>query len=413
MKKKFSFILLVMKSIYLDWAATAPPDPEIIHKSAQVAIDYYGNPSSLHRQGVSALYLLEEARVILGQIMDCEKQELIFTSGATEANNMIVNSLLKRMSAFSKTAQKPGIVISGLEHASLWKPVQFLKKLGFQISVVNPQENGIVKAEKIYNALHKNTVLVILMLLNNEIGAIQRIKQAVNLVRDFSENNGRRILFHTDAVQALGKIPLSLKSLGVDSACFSAHKLGGPRGAGALYVKKDTILDFLYKGGSQEAERRPGTENLAAIYGFAQVLKKIAEQISSNLVQANELMDRFIKDLLKCPGISLVPENRYEQNQAQFSPFILNITIPPIPGELLVRVLDDYGICVSTGSACYSIKKKRTRVLTGMGLSEEKANSAIRISIGPDTKEEDLEFFVSILKRVIPQLKKGSAFNKS
>jgi cysteine desulfurase len=391
-----------MSLIYLDWAATAPPDPEIQEQTLRVSRTLFANPSAVHGAGREAEKLLADSRQRMAKVLGCQAKEVVFTSGGTESNNMVLFSLLHKK-------RDRRIVISGIEHPSLYQPALTLKRLGFEVALVPAAASGRIDPNRLLSALDERTALVAVMLVNNETGSIQPLVEISEALRDFQSRSGKKILFHTDAVQGLGKIPFQPDLLGVDSAAFSAHKIGGPRGVGALYVRAGRIQEFLYSGGGQESGLRPGTENLPGIYGFVLAAEKTCPQVVENHRRAEAAMRSFIEELKSLPEVILTNGERLEEGAAYFSPYILNFSVPPLPGEMLVRVCEEEGFLVSTGSACSSKKKDRFRVLENMGLSQETAFSALRLSIGPGVTGPQLKRLAAALKRRIPELMKISA----
>jgi len=388
-----------MSFIYLDWAATAPPDQGILEAVQEVAVDCYGNPSSIHKAGRNAEKRLIQAREVMAAVLGCGSGEIIFTSGGTEANNMALFSLLKK-------SRGKKIIISGIEHPSLFEPARILEQLGYKVDYVPAAASGFIDPSHIASRLDNHTALVALMLVNNETGAIQQVAETAAAIRSFSRGTDRKVLLHTDAVQALGKIPLNLRELNVDSASFSAHKIGGPRGVGALFIRKGSYSDFLYCGGGQERGLRPGTENLPGICGMALAAEKSKEKLESEYDKTRKMMDFLVKGLADMKGACIIPESRITLDPALFSPYILNVSFPPIPGEVLVRVLGDKGIMISTGSACSSKKKERFRIAENMAVPKERALAAVRISLGRDTVPAQMEALLSTLKKEVPLLLK-------
>ncbi|MBA7710807.1 Cysteine desulfurase NifS [subsurface metagenome] len=245
-----------------------------------------------------------------------------------------------------------------------------------------------------------------LMLVNNETGAVQPITEVAESLSSYRSKTGRRIYLHSDAVQGFGKIPFNPVEAGVDSASFSAHKIGGPRGVGALYVRRGISYDFLYSGGGQERGRRPGTENSAGIFGFALAGEKTVQNLKTELETATRRMKTLISGLQDIEGAVLIPQSRAEGGDFRFSPYILSVAFAPVPGEVLTRVMEEEGFLISTGAACSSKKKNRFRIMENMGISKDLAISAIRISQGRDTRLEDLERFTAVLRQKIPELRK-------
>jgi len=390
---------------YLDWAATAPPDNTTLQLVAETATRFYGNPSSIHSMGREASRQLKRARKTLAICAGCSSEEFFFTSGGSESNNIVITSVLNAKK--SRSSGVPEIIISGIEHDSVYSPAVNLAEWGVAVRVLEASANGIIDPARAEKELNPSTRLISLMLVSNETGALQPVEQVAEIVKSYSEKLGRRILVHTDAVQAFGKIPLNLSDLGVDAASLSAHKLRGPRGTGALYLRRGTAMVPLYRGGRQESGLRPGTENLPGIVGFNYAAKSSIEHIEANFKRAETLMSRLISELRIIEGINSIPAERMTAGgEGQFSPYILKITVPPVPGEVLVRVLGEQGILLSTGSACSSRKKDRNRVLENMGVSGRDASSSVRISIGPSTTEDELDRLVETLKKQIPRLRR-------
>ncbi len=391
--------------IYLDWAATALPDSATLNLVDETAKRFYGNPSSIHSMGREANRQLERARKDLAVSVSCSPGEIFFTSGGSESNNIVVTSVLNFQK--SRTSGTPEIVISGIEHDSVYSPARYLAEWGITARIIEASETGFIDPTRIEKALNPSTRLVSLMYVNNETGTIQPVADVVEIVRSHSKRIGRPVLLHTDAVQAFGKIPLHLSELGVEAASLSAHKLRGPRGVGALYLRRGTSVAPLYRGGGQETGIRPGTENLPGIMGFSHAAKMNVGHIEKNSARAEALMNHLIVELRGIEGVKSIPAVRMAGVGAEsFSPYILKITVPPIPGEVIVRVLGEQGIILSTGSACSSRKKDRSRVLTNMGISPRDASSAVRISIGPTTSEDELNHLIEVMKKEIPRLLK-------
>jgi cysteine desulfurase len=377
--------------IYLDWAATTPPTAPILKEMEHCAAEYYGNPSSLHAEGRKAAAKREEYRSRCAAVLGCDTPQIVFTSGGTESNNMITSSLYSRR-------DRGRIIVSGIEHPAVWNPVQTLARQGWEIKVINPSQGGLIRPEKLAKLITEETKMVLIMGLHNESGVIQPLAELVKTVREAGTK--RPIHFHSDLVQAAGKIPLNLKELDLDSASFSAHKLQGPRGSGLLYVKK--ALGGLYEGGGQEGGLRPGTENLAGIAGMTLAFEKSREDLEKEGA-ARERMLRLMEGIREIPGALLLPEGRYE-NATNFSSRILSCAFPPLPGEVLVRVMDEAGFCISTGSACSSNRKSRTRALEAMGVSAKTAFSSIRISQGPDTTDDEIDALLDALREQSAQV---------
>jgi len=377
--------------IYLDWAATTPPYQEAIDAMADTMKNFFGNPSSAHTPGQKAQKLLRKSREQCASLLGCKSDQILFTSGGTESNNMIIYSLIK-------AREKGEIVFCGMEHPAAALPVQNMAKLGAKIKQINPDQAGMIQPKKLAKAINEKTRMVVIMLLNNETGVIQPLEELVAVVRSAEKEYGRTIHFHSDMVQALGKIPISLDRYDVDSASFSAHKFGGPRGTGILYLKRER--DFLFLGGGQERGMRPGTENLAAIVSMTTALELSLKEDHGRI---KKLMDSLIEGIGAIPSANLLPPERIFRRE-DFCDFILSLSFPPVPGEVLARVLNEKGFAISTGSACSSNKKSKTAALTVMGFDKRITFSSVRVSIGRNTTKEEINDFIETLNKTVKEL---------
>jgi len=385
-----------MNEIYLDWAATAPVDPEVLDRMTDVSLSLYGNPSSPHSAGRAARKYIEESRRIAADLLDSSPDRIVFTSGGSESSALPLLSLLRKK-------RRGRIVISAIEHAAVWETISLFSELGYDVIEVKPDRSGIVGPEQIAKALSPDTAAVAVMAVNNETGAIQPVSEIGRLIRDYEKKERGSILFHCDMVQALGKIPIEVEKWHVDTAAFSAHKLGGPRGIGVLYHRRD--LPVLIFGGGQEDGIRPGTENTAGIAGFCLSMQKHLSNLHNEYNRAVELSSRLITAILETDGCRLIPESRPEMED-KFSPYIVSFSVSPVPGEVFTRVLDDRSILVGSGSACSSNRqKKHARVLHAMGVNDEVARGAVRISIGYTTTMSDIETFIQIMREELKTLR--------
>lgn len=380
---------------YFDWAASTPPDTCLIQKALLESFDFFANPSSLHSCGKAAFQRLSKARADCAKVLGCLPQTLYFCSGGTEADQIPLLSLLEKQNRGS-------IIISDIEHPAVKNQAMVLKKHGFEVIFARPNKEGIVEPCDILQKLKKDTLLVAVMLVNNETGAVQPIKQISTLLED-QYKNARKPLLHIDCVQALGKIPFDFLSLGADSAAFCAHKIMGPRGIGLLYCKKQ--LNSFLKGGGQEGGLRSGTQNLFGAVCLSYVMQKYAITKQNPLAFEQYKKQRqntqfFIRGLLELkknnkPICKIVPQARGTQNSSvdyndNYSPYIVQASFERIPGQVMLRALDEKGFCISTGSACSSSKNSRP-VLQAMGVPPDVLQNAVRFSFGYTTTQDDIK----------------------
>lgn len=369
---------------YFDNAATTAISESSLGAYTKVVQHYRGNPSSLHQEGREAKALLEEIRQDIASQLGVGAETLTFTGGATEANAIILNSLIWK-------ERKGQVILSGIEHPSVSEYARLLKQLGWKI-VILPAPKGFVQKEDLQKALTADTRLVSVMLVNNVVGSVQNIAALVEVVRSFEkEHNNRKIHFHTDATQALGKIGFDLRSLGVDSASFSAHKLHGPRGVGLLY-NTNAGIESLSRGGDQEKGLRAGTENLGGIAAMHQAIKDAYLHLQSNYDQVMSLNAYLREHLAFLPILS---------PQKDCSPYILNVAHPSLPSEVFTRMLFDQGFCVSSGSACSNNAKQKSQgVLSSMLFSPQLAKNSIRISLSKETTLLEVQALVGAITQL-------------
>ena len=373
--------------LYFDNAATTAMSKQALDTYVSVATNYRGNPSALHKEGLQAKTLLQEKRESIAKLLGVSAANLIFTSGATEANALVLNNLIW-------SPQSGHAILTNIEHPSVKEYGRLLRQLGWTITYLNAP-HGFIRIEDLQEALTEKTRLVSCMLVNNVVGSIQNIGSLVSLVRDYQKKTNRKIHFHTDAVQALGKISFSLTELGVDSASFSAHKFKGPQGVGMLY-NTNPGLQPLSRGGHQENGLRPGTENLAGIAAMDSALEEAFAHFEENS-QRVEKINRFLRSELSFLPI-LSPSE-------QTSPYILTFSVAPFPSEVFTRMLYDRGFCVSSGSACSNnAKQKGEGVLTSMLFSSEEVKSSLRLSFGYDTTFAEAESLSSAIKTIYREL---------
>ncbi|MFA4989528.1 MAG: cysteine desulfurase NifS [Candidatus Omnitrophota bacterium] len=378
-----------MKKVYLDYAATAPCDPEVVRAMEPYFFEKSGNASSLHAYGQEAKKALEDSRAATAEFLGAKPEEVIFTSGGTESNNNVIFGVADALADKGKH-----IITSAIEHHAIIEPCKVLEKKGFQVTYVGVDKDGMVSCDEIKKAITARTILISIMHANNEIGTIQPIASIGKIARE------KGIYFHTDAVQTVGHIPVNINELNVDLLSLSGHKFYGPKGVGALYIRKGTrISRFLY-GGDQEKDRRASTHNVSAIVGLAKAVELCARD-----------MDREAKALvaLRAKLIQGIPEKisdvRLNGHPRQRLPNNVNFSIKYIEGESILLSLDMLGIAVSTGSACTSSSLEPSHVLLAIGLDHATAHGSLRISMGRWTKEQDIKFLLENLPKVVEKLR--------
>ncbi len=396
-KTSAGIVVFPMKRVYFDTAATAVPHREIWDESYRVSEHAFGNPSSAHSEGRRARDLLEEARQRCADALDVEPNRLIFTSGGTESNNSVISS-------FILNKRPAGVVASGFEHASAAIPIQRLSQYGFDLTMLEAGNDGRLEPGTIEGKLPDDTSFASIMHVNNETGVIQDMTTLTEALRNASGAR-RSIHIHSDCVQSLGKIPLFLGSMGIDSASFSGHKLGAPRGAGLLYLNRR--IEPLIVGGGQEKGMRSGTENLAAVWGMMRAVETRLDSLDNRIESVVKIKRRLIDQLETIQGGIIIHGNHaYDPNLT--SPYIIMVSFPPVPAEVLTRVLDDRGYLVSPGSACSS-QKRDPRVLRAMGYSEDIATSSVRISLDTHITERDIDGLCDTIREEIPLLTRAAS----
>jgi len=380
-----------MKQIYMDYAATTPVRPGVLKAMASFFDKEFGNASSIHKWGRDAKEALDSARATIAKALGCKESEIIFTSGGTEADNLaIVGAALA-----SKTKGKH-IITSTIEHPAVLSVCKYLEREGFSVTYLPVDKYGMINPSDVANAIRTDTILVSIMHANNEIGTIQPIGEIGKICR------ARGVLFHTDAVQTFCHVPIDLKN--IDMLSVSSHKIGGPKGVCALFVRTGVRLEPLVHGGGQEHGMRSGTENVAGIVGFAEAVKIGTREMSRESKRLAQLRDRLINFVLKIENSALTghPTARLPNNASFWFKFI--------EGEALGLSLDDLGIASSTGSACSSKSLEPSHVLLACGLKAHEAHGSLRLTIGKDTTKADVDYALKVLPRAIEKLRKISPF---
>ncbi|MCQ9205905.1 MAG: cysteine desulfurase NifS [Omnitrophica bacterium] len=380
--------------IYLDYNATTPLDERVLQKMIPYLKDIYSNPSSVYRFAQESKRAVEDARAQVADLISANPTEVFFTSGGTESDNTAIKGICSQHQNRGKH-----IIISKIEHHAILHPVEFLEKNGFKATYLDVDEFGIIDLKQLSESITKNTVLVSVMYGNNEVGTIQPIKKIAAFCRS------KEVYFHTDAVQAVGKLKLNVKELGVDLLSISAHKFYGPKGVGALYVKKGVKLWPLLHGGGHERGLRSGTENVAGIAGLGEAARLAKIELPEEEVRIKKLRDRLQKGILK--SISEVKLNGHPEQRLANT---LNICIKYIEGESILINLDFEGICASSGSACTSGSLEPSHVLLAMGMPHEIAHGSLRFSLGKYTSDKDIDKVLEVLPPIVERLRKISPF---
>lgn len=375
--------------LYFDHAATTPPHREVVDTIAEIMIRHYGNPSALHKAGEEAARLLNKAREVAARALTASPEEIIFTSGATEGNNMAIKG-----AAMQYRARGRHLVTTMTEHPSVYETIRQMEGLGWDVSYIPVDENGTADPEKVAAEVRKDTVLVSVMHVNNETGAVQPLQE---IGRRIKERNSRT-LFHIDGVQGFGKLPVELDAWQADLYTLSAHKFNGPKGAGVLYVRNGVELFPLLAGGSQESGHRAGTENVASAAAVAKAMRLAAANMESFHENTSVLKKQLMKSIEDIPGLLL---NSTEAG----APHIVNFSYPGMKPEVMVHTLEEEGILVSTKSACSSRTSKPSRVLLGMGRGKDEAASGIRVSFGHEHTEADVLRLAAALRDAVEKLR--------
>lgn len=380
--------------IYADNAATTKISDNAAAEMLDSMKNVYGNPSSLYELGQDAKMSLEDARNRIAAAIGAEAREITFTSGGSESDNQAIFSAAK----LGKKKGKKHIISTAFEHHAVLHTLGKLKKQGFEIELLDVHKNGVVTAEQVRAAIRPETCLVSVMFANNEIGTIQPIKEIGAVCRE----NG--VLFHTDAVQAAGHLPINVKEQNINLLSLSAHKFHGPRGVGVLFARKGVVLDTLINGGAQERGKRAGTENLPAIRGMAVALEEACAKMDVNAERLSALRDRLIA------GLNQIPYSELNGDEKLRLPSNVNFCFEGIEGESLLLLLDDKGICASSGSACTSGSLDPSHVLLAIGRPHEVAHGSLRLTLGEDATEQDVDYIIKSVTDVVTYLRGMSPF---
>lgn len=377
---------------YLDNSATTRCSDRAAELMMKLLLEDYGNPSSLHMKGVIAEKYINEAKKQIAKTLKAQEKEIVFTSGGTESNNLAIIG-----SAMANRRAGMHVITSSIEHASVSNPMAYLEEQGFEVTYLPVDSKGVISMEALKNAIREDTILVSLMQVNNEIGAIQPIEEAGKIIKAANPD----IIFHVDAIQAYGKMRIAPKKLNIDLLSVSGHKIHGPKGSGFLYIKDKTKIRPVIFGGGQQKGMRSGTENVPAIAGLGLAAEEIYTDFEEKIDWMYALREYFIEQVTQIEGVSV-----NGQSQRASAPHVVSVSICGVRAEVMLHTLEDRGIYVSAGSACSSNKPSVSHTLKSIGLAPELLDSTIRFSFSVHTTKEELDYALEVMREVIPMLQK-------
>ncbi len=386
-----------MRRIYLDHAATTPAHPKVVKAMLPYFAESFGNPSSIHSYGQEAKAVVEEARAKVAKLIGARSEEIVFTSGGTEANSLALIGV-----AYASEHKGNHIIATAIEHHAVLEACKFLERRGFKITCLPVDKYGLIAPDDVRKTITAKTILVSVMQANNEVGTIEPVEEVGEIAREAG------VYFHTDAVQAVGHIPVNVDELKVDLLSFSAHKFYGPKGVGALYVRKGTRLVSLIHGGEQEKRRRAGTENIPAIVGFGKAAELAGQAMEKEAEQQVYLRDKLIRGL-----VERIDHIRLNGHPTRRLPNNVNVSVDFVEGESLILNLDLEGICASTGSACSSASLEPSHVLLALGVPPERAHGSLRFTLGRENTEAEVERVLEVLPGIVAKLRAMSPLFKS
>lgn len=381
-----------MNQIYFDHSATTKIKKEVLDSMLPYLKEQYGNPSSIYSLGRESKKAIENARKQVADAIKAQTDEIYFTSSGTESDNWAIKGI-----AYANKQKGKHIITSSIEHHAVLHTCEFLKNEGFEITYIPVDRDGIVKINELKRAIKSDTILISIMLANNEIGTIQPIKEISSIAKK------HKIYLHTDAVQAIGNIPVDVNKLGVDLLSLSGHKIYGPKGVGVLYIKKGTKISPFIHGGGQEKGKRAGTENVPNIVGIGKAIELVTKDISSTSIHLEKLRNNTIEEILK-----VIPHSRLNGHRKKRLPGNVNISFEYVEGESILLMLDSKGIFASTGSACTSGTLDPSHVLLAIGLPHEIAHGSLRLSFGPENTQEEIDYLLKVLPPIIEKLRNMS-----
>lgn len=385
-----------MNRIYLDYAATTPTDPEVVKAMLPYYSERFGNPSSIYSLGQEAKSAIENAREKIASLLGAKREEIIFTSGGTESNNFALKGVV-----YANENKGNHIITTAIEHHAIIAPCKFLEKRGFDVNYLPVDKYGLINPDDVRKAITNKTILISIAHSNNEVGTIEPIEKIGKIAQEYD------IYFHTDAVQSFGHIPVDVNDLNVNLLSISAHKLYGPKGVGALYIRKGTKLTSFLHGGDQERRRRASTENVPAIVGFGKAVEIARDRMNEEAKQLEALRDKLIKGIFE-----KIDHVRLNGHPTQRLPNNVNVAFEFVEGESMLLNLDMEGIAASTGSACSSASLEPSHVLLALGLPHEIAHGSLRFTFGRYTKNEDIDYVLEVLPKIVEKLRSMSPLYK-
>ncbi len=374
-----------MKRIYMDHAATTRVSDGALQEMLPYFCEEYGNPSAVYSYGQVGKNTIEKCRERVAKSIGALRTEIYFTSGGTESNNWVIQSVCR-----SRKDKGKHIISTAIEHNAVRRTLEFMEEEGFEVTYLIPDERGQISAKQLEDAIREDTVFITIMLANNVVGTILNIRELAGVARK------KRILFHTDAIQAVGHIPVNVRELGVDFLSISAHKFNGPKGVGALFCRLPNRLKPLLAGGGQEKEGRSGTENVPGVVGMAKALEEAVEQLPRSMEYLNGLKAYLMEKVEKIPGMHITGD------EEKCLPGFCSFVVEGIPqGVLLVNAMNEKGVCVSSGSACSASSKEASHVLMALGYNKKLVNNGLRITLGMDNSRKDVDYAVEALTEAI------------
>lgn len=384
-----------MRNVYLDYSATTPVKEEVLKEMIPYFTEKFGNPSSLYDKGLEAKAAVDHAREQLAALINADPKEIYFTAGGTEADNWSLMGIADKLKDKGNH-----IITTKIEHHAILHSCEFLEKHGYEVTYLGIDKNGRISLEELENAITDKTILISVMMVNNEIGTVQPIKEIGKIAK------AHKIIFHTDAVQALGNVPIDVKDMGIDLMSMSSHKIYGPKGEGALFMRKGLRISNYIHGGAQENSKRAGTENLTGIVGFGKAAELARINFDKHVQHCSELRNYLVDRILK-----EIPDTQLNGTMEGRHPGNANITFKFIEGESILLLLNQFGISVSTGSACSSKSLEPSHVLVALGVPVEMIHGTVRFTVGDFTTKEDIDYVIEKLKIIVEKLRALSPIN--